>query len=278
MRKISSILFPFLLISVSTLSSHAQFTTQEIGERLYWEKFLRDAKLIKDEQPWGTREAVTEPFRLTLDRGGIIRQAIWKNASGRIRGYLENWRWEIAAYRLDKYLELHMIPPTVERRFKGDRGSCQLMIASKLSLMDKEVQGLQVPEDKLENWNRAFYLQRAFDNLIANDDRHGRNLRITEDWRLILIDHSRSFRTSKKLTKNLIYDENYKNGPKLMRQLPRDFVGKLKALDSDLLEEIVGEYLTKKEIKAVLLRRDLIVDWLDKRISELGEAEVLYDR
>jgi hypothetical protein len=266
------------LVSIFTVFSSAQFTSQEIAKRLHWEKFLKDAKLIKDEQPWGTKEAVTEPFRLTLKKDGKIRQAIWKNASGRIRGYLENWRWEIAAYRLDKYLELHMIPPTVERRFKGDRGSCQLMIESQMSLMDKEVRGLKVPEDKLASWNHAVYLQRAFDNLIANDDRHGRNLRITEDWRMILIDHSRSFHTSKKLTKNLIYNESYRSGPKLMQQLPRDFVEKLKALDYDLLKETVGEYLTKKEIKAVLLRRDLILDWLDERISKKGETAVLYDR
>ncbi len=275
-KRFLTVTFLFLLIFAS--KTFTQFTPQEIVERPQWEKFLKNAKLIKDEQPWGTREAVTEPFRLTLEREGKIQQAIWKNASGRIRGYLENWRWEIAAYRLDKYLELRMIPPTVERRFKGDRGSCQLMIDSRMSFMDKEVQGLKVPEDKLGAWNHAVYLQRAFDNLIANDDRHGRNLRITEDWRLILIDHSRSFRTTRKLTKNLIYDEDNKAGPKLMKQLPRDFVAKLKTLNSERMHRIVDEYLTKKEINAVLLRRDLILAWLDKRISELGEDEVLYDR
>jgi hypothetical protein len=271
-----TITFLFYLAIVAAIS--AQFTSQELAERPRWEKFLKNSKLVKDEQPWGTKEAVTEPFRLTLERDGTVRQAIWKNASGRIRGYLENWRWEIAAYRLDKHLKLYMIPPTVERRFKGDRGSCQLLIDSKISFMEKEVQGLKVPEDKLTAWNHAVYLQRAFDNLIANDDRHGRNIRITEDWRVILIDHSRSFRTTKKLTKNLIYDEKNKAGPKLMKQMPRDFVEKLKALDFEKLQEIVDEYLTKKEINAVLLRRDLILAWLNKRISELGEAEVLYDR
>jgi len=271
-----AILFLSLLVVASLLS--AQFTSQEIAERSRWERFLKNAKIIKDEQPWGTREAVTEPYRLTMDNKGEIRQAIWKNASGRIRGYLENWRWEIAAYSLDKYLELHMIPPTVERKFKGDRGSCQLMIESKMSLMDKERQDLKVPEDKLDTWNQAVYLHRAFDNLIANYDRHGRNFRITEDWRIILIDHSRSFGTSKKHAKKLIYDENSKEGPKLMRRLPRDFVEKLKALNLDLVQEIVDEYLTKKEINAVLLRRDLILTWLDKHISEQGKNEVLYDR
>lgn len=61
-----------------------------------------------------------------------------------------------------------------------------------------------------------------------------------------------------------------------MKKLPRAFVEKLKSLDFDSIREAVGEYLTDKEIEAILVRRELIIDWLDKRIKELGEDEVLY--
>jgi len=37
-----------------------------------------------------------------------------------------------------------------------------------------------------------------------------------------------------------------------------------------------GERLTDAEIEAVLLRRELIVAWVEKRIKELGEDKVLY--
>ena len=93
---------------------------------------------------------------------------------------------------------------------------------------------------------------------------------------MVLIDHSRSFRTSKKFTKKLIYDEKYKEGPRLMKELPRPFYEKVKALDPEIIREVVGDYLKDKEIEAILLRRDLIVKWVDKRIEELGEAKVLY--
>ena len=93
---------------------------------------------------------------------------------------------------------------------------------------------------------------------------------------MILIDHSRSFRTSSKFTKKLIYDEKYKEGPRLMKELPRAFFEKLKALNSDVIKEVVGEYLTEKEIDAVLARKDLIVDWVNKRIKTLEEDKVLY--
>jgi len=93
---------------------------------------------------------------------------------------------------------------------------------------------------------------------------------------MILIDHSRTFRTSRDFTEKLLYDENCKDGPMLMKELPRAFVEKLKSLCPLVVQQIAGEYLTDKEIKCVLIRRDLILQWLDKRIRELGEGRVLY--
>ena len=61
-----------------------------------------------------------------------------------------------------------------------------------------------------------------------------------------------------------------------MKELPRAFVEKLKSLNPEVIKEVVGEYLTDNEIEAVLVRRDLIIKWLDKRIKQLGEDKVLY--
>ena len=61
-----------------------------------------------------------------------------------------------------------------------------------------------------------------------------------------------------------------------MRELPRAFVEKLKSLNFELISDIVGEYLTEKEINAVILRRGLILKVIDERIKELGEDKVLY--
>jgi len=253
----------------------AQFTKEEISEFEKWESFLDSAE-VTDQQQMAGREAVTEPWVLTLEKDGVSRKALWKNPEGRMRGFIEGWKWEIAAYRLSRYLGIHMVPPTIERRFKGDRGSCQLWIEDCITLKEKEQEDMKVPSYKVFYWNRALYLQRAFDNLIANEDRHQNQFLITKDWRLILIDHSRSFRTSSKFTKKLIYDEKYKEGPRLMNQLPRDLIEKLKALNFDTVREVVGEYLADDEIEATLVRRDLIIEWVNKRIKEKGEDQVLY--
>jgi len=269
-------LFIFLILVLClSIQSFGQFNPEEIAEREKWEEFLKTAKIIGQIQQQ-SREAVTEPWELTLEKDGVTRKALWKDAEGRMKGFVENWKWEIAAYRLDKYLGLNMVSPTVEKEFRGKRGSCQLWVDYWIKATHKNEQKIKVPSYKIFYYNRANYLRWAFDNLIGNEDRHAGNIFITKDWRIILPDHSRSFRTSKKFTKNLIYTEKHKEGPKIMKELPRAFVEKLKSLNFGLIRDTVGEYLTDKEIDAVLLRRDLILKVIDERIKKLGEDKVLY--
>jgi len=276
MKKYFLMVFILAFLIGLNLQAFAQFTEEEATEKEKWEVFLQNGEIVSQEQPFSDREAVTKPWVLTLEKDGVTKNALWKNCEGRMRGFVENWRWEIAAYRLDKHLGMNMVPPTVEKRFQNNRGSCQLWVDAKMSLKDKYEQNIKTPSYKVFPWNRALYLQRAFDNLIANEDRHQNQFLITEDWRMILIDHSRSFRTSGKFANKLIYDEKYKEGPRLMKQLPRAFVEKLRSLDMESIKGVVGEYLTDKEIEYVLIRRDLILKWLDNQIKKEGEDKVLY--
>ncbi|NTV81577.1 MAG: hypothetical protein HGA24_09170 [Candidatus Aminicenantes bacterium] len=254
-----------------------QLTEAEQGEYEKWEDFLRTAKVVKSEK-LPPSAGVTTPYILTLEKDGVQRQALWKNVLGdRVAGYKETWRGEIAAYRLSRYLGLHMVPATVEREFQGDRGSCQIWVEGWNNMETILKKKLNPPGIKAMYFSRALCLQRAFDNLISNEDRHQRNYLIMEDWRMILIDHSRSFRTTKKFTTKLIYDEKYREGPNfIMATVPRAFLDVLKALTPEIIRTAVGEYLTDEEIAATMARRDLMVAWLDKRIAEIGEAKVLY--
>jgi hypothetical protein len=145
-----------------------------------------------------------------------------------------------------------------------------------MSLRERQEKRIKLPQAKTFGWNRATYIQRFFDNLIANEDRHSGQILITPDWRLVLIDHSRSFRTSGKFTKGLIYSARSPEGPKLMSELPRALVEKARALDLAGVKAVVGEYLTDAEIEAVLVRRDLILQEIDRLIKVNGEDKVLY--
>ncbi|MCJ7704633.1 MAG: hypothetical protein MUO28_03750 [Desulfobacterales bacterium] len=258
-----------------SVRSFAQFTAGEITEREKWEAYLSEAEVVDYFQMTGPK-AVSDPWVLTLEKDGVKSQALWKDVQGRPKGFLENWKGEIAAYRLDKLIGLEMVPPTVEKRFREERGSCQLWMDDTMTMEDKLERKIATPKIKIFNWNRALYKQYLWDNLIGNDDRHQNQYLVTDDFRILLCDHSRSFLTSRAFTNDLIYDERHKKGPGLMKELPRSLYENVKALTLDKIKEAVGDYLTAKEIEAVLMRRDLIVTWIEKRIEELGELNVLY--
>jgi hypothetical protein len=252
-----------------------QFLPDELAQRARFEEFLKTAEVVGSKQLVGS-EAVTSPWVLTLKLGDVTHRGLWKNAQGRMGGYWEGWTYEIAAYLLDKHLGIGLVPPTVERRFHDERGSCQYWVDDCLSLRDREQKKIKMPPAKVMGWNRATYLQRLFDNLIANEDRHMNQILITPDWRMVLIDHSRSFRTSGRFTKSLLYSAKNPEGPKLMSQLPRTVVDKVKSLDFGVVKAVVGPYLSDEEIRAVLIRRDLILAEIDRLVSANGESQVFY--
>ncbi len=274
MKKTIFSLSIFVLITASFLS-FAQFTPEEIAQREKIEEMLKTAEIIKAEE---IGEGVTKPWRLYLKKEEEEISGCWKNPEGIQKGYLEGWQYEIAAYQMDKLLGLNMIPPTVEREFDGKKGSLQFWITSEFSLLDVMEQGIPLPDrmPEAEIFNRGKYLTRAFDSLIANDDRTQQNIRYTKDWRTVLIDHSRAFRSSKKYCKRLLYGQNGMKEKQLFRRLPRSFVEKVKALDFESIKNAVDPYLKDEEIKAILARKTLLLEEIEEMIKASGEKNVLY--
>jgi hypothetical protein len=85
-----------------------------------------------------------------LAKDGIVIKALWKDAKGRMHGSIENWYWEIAAYRLDKLLGVNMVPPTVKKRFEDKKGSCQ-MYAGVMGLEEKVEKKIKTPSYTLSS-------------------------------------------------------------------------------------------------------------------------------
>ena len=274
----------FALVSLALfLSSGApavfgQFTPEQIAQRDAQEEFLLTADIVRFE-PIG--EGVTKPYRLYLKKGDVEAKAAWKNPSGVQFGYLEGWQYEIAAYRLDKLIGLNMVPPAVEREFQGKKGALVHWAENKYSLLKMFEQGIRIPDSALDHTEKMKWLARAWDSLIANEDRTQQNVLYTEDWRMILFDHSRSFRSTKEFTERLMFGRNgikrsERGTPYLFRRLPRWFVEKIKALTFEDIRAAVGTTLKDGEIKAVLARQKLLLKEVAQMIKEQGEAAVLY--
>src|SRR5512137_641720 len=116
-----------LLVPLLAVPALAQFTSAELADRPKWEAFLKTSEVVSKEQ-MSFAQGVTEPWKLTLRQGGVVRRAVWKDATGVRGGYLEGWRYEVAAYVVDKLIGLGLVPPTVTRAWEGRTGSCQLWI------------------------------------------------------------------------------------------------------------------------------------------------------
>ncbi|MCJ7612001.1 MAG: hypothetical protein MUP19_07040 [Candidatus Aminicenantes bacterium] len=267
------LLLAAILILISASAGLAQLTDEDISRRPFWEKFLSRAKVAGAED---IGEGVTRPKKLRLKRDEVEAFAVWKRPTGTGADLLDKWEHEIAAYRLDKLLGLNMVPPTIERSYHGYVGSLQLWVDSPYNELKLLKDKISVPPEKKELYDKAKSLQRAFDSLIANADRTLQNLRSTQDWRMILIDHSQSFRDTAPYAGRLIYacgDDPSRPG---ISRLPRGFVDKMRALTYEKIRAAVENYLTSSEITEVLVRRDLLLKEIEALIKDRSEAFILY--
>ena len=94
----------------------------------------------------------------------------------------------------------------------------------------------------------------------------GRNLMITTDWQLWMIDHKRAFRPIKQL-------EN----PESLTQYDRLVLRRLRGLNKEMLKQRLEQYLSPEQLEALEVRRQLLVKHFDDQIAKKGESAVLYD-
>jgi hypothetical protein len=236
------------------------------------EQFLLKAKIIKVEN---IGEGVTAPKKITLQLNAETHAAVFKSideskpgatklADGSIDiGYQDSWQTEIAAYQIDRIIGLGLVPATVERRLETTIGSYQWFVTSMMQEADRIAKKISPPD--AEAWNRVMFKVRLFDQLIANVDRHLKNILITKDFEVRLIDHSRSFRTNRQLAK-----------PDDLARFSKSLLEGIQRLEKNDLKKKVGRYLTDAQMERLLQRRDAILELAKKRVAEKGEAAVIY--
>jgi hypothetical protein len=211
------------------------------------EEFLRSAEVKKME-----RARRGSPRRVVLERDGLEIEAVF-NTRDSVPG-LEHGRWrraaeradryrhEIAAYRLDRMLDLQMVPVTVERSIGEETGSLRLWIPESFS--EEQRRNDQIPFRGSCDLAPMYDLMSIFDLLIFNADHDLATLRYDRHWQLWLTDHSRAFGLATDVESTLRRAE--------LRPTPqmREALGRL---DSKSLAEL-APYLHPRQVDALLNR------------------------
>lgn len=262
---------PALLLCAATSAETGSALQRQRGPEL--EHFLESASVI-DMTPIGV--GISNPMKVTLSDGETTLHAVWKSIDERRHGvyrgragtfqqaFRDSYKYEIAAYELDKLLGLGMVPPTVERRVDGRVGSLQLWIEDAVTELDRRERGL-TPPDSIA-WSNQIYKWRLLQQLTYNDDAHNlRNVIYDPSFRVYAIDNSRSFRQFHALS-----DEAG------LRRFSRSLLERLKRLERNEVEDALGRWLEGVEIDAVLARRDLLLDRARQLAAELGPENIFY--
>ncbi len=234
-------------------------------------EFLRTAKPISEKEVSG---GITVPHKLLLEKDGVRANAIFRQvdeektaqtfSSGQTELFFrDSYIFEPAAYELNRMLGMNNVPPAVVRKVKGRDGSLQIWVENAMT-ETKRVKDRINPPDMMR-WNKQVQMMKIFDALVYNTDRNRGNILITPEWNIWLIDHTRAFRRMTSL-----------QDPKQVVQCERGLFQRLKQLDENELQARLKEYLRKDEIKAIVKRRKLIVERLEKLIAEQGEDKVLF--
>jgi hypothetical protein len=231
-----------------------------LGHAAEYEDFLRSAEVVRLQKiPVG----VTRPDRGYFAPGGLLESMAFKSIKpGLQTGYWESYRSEMAAYELDKLLDLQMIPPTVERRVKGELGAAIMWISPVRSF--KEMGGPPTPPtEHFDSWNRQIAKAKMFDNLINNRDPNLGNWLVDPAWNLILIDHTRAFAAGKDMVHK-------------MNRIEKGLWERMLALEAASLKPALAPHLDGGQIKDIIQRRDRMKKEIEKMVAERGEASVFF--
>mgnify|MGYP003579103309 CR=1 FL=1 len=261
--------FAGILASTRVASTFAQdFASYTDADR---EALLRGGMVVSVKD---IGEGVTKPIQAELSWKGVTHSAQIQRVDrplpdffgkdGTVLPARDAWRYNIAAYRLDRLLQLNMVPVSVSRSYKGSPGAFTWWVDDVKGQETQRVQQQWKAPDA-ERFEQQQLVGRVFDELIMNTDRNLGNMLITNSWRVVLIDHTRAFTPYK----------NIRNQENLTR-CSRALLARMSALTQGGIAKSVGTSLTQAEIMAVLARRDRIVEFFNEEVKAKGEKNVLF--
>jgi hypothetical protein len=215
------------------------------------EEYLKTARI--DTLVRGTERGRTEPWTIVLDGADGVRRAVFRYVDRRRPALLpDSWKYEMAAYELDKLIGLGIVPATVEREVAGLEGSLQAYVEGALSETDRRRQDFRPPDPGAFEERLASI--RAF-ALLVNDGCENLNDTFIErkSGRVFRVDFSEAFGPSSTLS-----------SPCDVRSCPESLAGKLRGIDRNLLDRTLSRFLNKEELDALARRKDLLIRLLEE--------------
>jgi Calcineurin-like phosphoesterase len=240
-----------------------------------WEDAMSHGEIVKVEEI-GT--GITKPKRVTLTHNGRTVRAAFKAVeiqekeltrfatSGGQFQFTDSWHFERPAYLLDRKLGMNMTPPVVEREVEGTRGALVAWVENAINEQQRQERKLDSPDPT--SYARQHQVMRVFDALIGNPDRNlGNQLTTTWDFRLHLIDHTRAFVLTRTLSEPF---------EKEAVALPRSLYDAIRALDPKTVEALLDGMVSGARVKAMFVRRDRLVEKIERQVRDHGEALVFH--
>lgn len=242
----------------------SQQTDQEKWKQEEMENYLRKARVVSvRKSPQAGR---TAPWRVLLDDGKKQRQGHFKHINRPRPAILANsYKYEIAAYELDKLLELNIVPPVVEREIEGTKGSLQLFLEGCIKEEQRKRRKLEPPDP--ESFQNSLEVVNIFENLVHEEEcfDSGDILIHLEDWKVCRVDFDMAFSPVPELIP----------GCRISR-CSKKLYEKLLVLDREHVKTKLKPYLNDEEIEALIQRKNIIIEKLQKLIKEKGEEAVLF--
>ena len=253
---------------LASVSAQAAFASYSDADR---EALLRGGTVVSTQD---IGEGVTKPIRAELSWKGVTHAAQIQvvdrqlpdffGDDGTVLPMRDAWRFNVAAYRIDRLLQLNMVPVSVSRPYNGVPAAFTWWADDIKGQETQRVREQWITPDP-ERFEQQRAIGRVFDELIMNIDRNLGNLLITNAWQVVLIDHTRTFTPYR----------NIRNRANLTR-CSRALLAQLSALTAAAVTKSVGSSLTRVEITALLARRDLIVAFFDDLVKKKGVTDVLF--
>ncbi len=158
------------------------------------EEFLQTADIVSQKR---VGEGINNPLKVLLEKDGIQMYAVFRDvrversqmplSDGKISFFFrDDARFECAAYELSKLLGLDIVPPAVERKIQGKKGTLQAWVENVTTEKALRKETEVPPSGGIERWRWVMQRQNIyiFDNLIYNEDRNLGNILIEPDWKL----------------------------------------------------------------------------------------------